>query len=95
MSAAAEGDAAVADALDEAARVLVRLAARLRAVHAEAAAEAPAAGARTTTRGRPPGRALEPDLSRQLGPRQEAVLGLGGLSDELGLTAAEAAKALG
>jgi DNA-binding transcriptional ArsR family regulator len=91
-SVAAARDAAVADALDEAARVLVRLAARLRAVHdGERAADRAAAPPPPT-----PKRPSRPAAQRQgLGERQMAVLALGGLADEHGLSAGEVAKVLG
>ena len=91
-AAAAERDAAVADALDEAARVLVRLAARLRVVHGGGpAAERAAAPPQSTTQ-RP---ARSSSQRQRLGERQVAVLALGGLADEHGLSAGEVAKALG
>lgn len=93
-SVARERDAVIADALDEAARVLVRLSARLRALHDsdrdtdraadKAAAPPPPAPARAERR-----------RAQGLGPRQMAVLALGGLGDELGLAASEVGKALG
>src|SRR4051794_16335352 len=90
---ARERDAAVADALDEAARVLVRLAARLRAVHD---------GPRAADRAAAPPPAVsapeKPDRRRRrqpLGERQQAVLALGGLGTETGLAAGDVAQALG
>lgn len=91
-SLAASRDAAVADALGEASRVLVRLAARLRALHeGEPAADRIAAPPAPT-----PKRPARPASQRQrLGERQMAVLALGGLADEHGLSAGEVAKVLG
>jgi DNA-binding transcriptional ArsR family regulator len=88
---AQECDAAVADALDEAARVLVRLAARLRA-RGEGDRAADRAAAPPPPLARPAGR---PAQRQRLGERQMAVLALGGLADEQGLSASEVAKALG
>jgi DNA-binding MarR family transcriptional regulator len=76
---------AFADALDEGARVLMRLSARLRALHASEPASPPV----------PSPAGPELPRARSLGPRQLAVLALGGLSDRLGLSAADVAKALG
>lgn len=78
---------AFADALDEGARVLMRLSARLRALHPapDPASTASAAGPAATDVGR----------AQPLGQRQLAVLGLGGLGDQPGLSAGEVAKALG
>lgn len=86
--AARERDAAIADALEEGARVLMRLSARLRTLHAgEQAADRAAA---------PPGPApVDLRRAQPLGERQMAVLGLGGLNAELGLAASEVAQALG
>jgi DNA-binding transcriptional ArsR family regulator len=85
---ARERDMAFADALDEGARVMMRLSARLRALH-----PAGKASPRVT----PPADAGVVELPRAhtLGQRQLAVLGLGGLSDRQGLTAGDVAKALG
>lgn len=77
---------AVADALDDAARVLLRHAARLRA------APGPATDARATDR-----RSAAPAGLRRvrgLGGRQAAVLGLGGMATTEGLTAQDVARAL-
>jgi DNA-binding MarR family transcriptional regulator len=79
---------AFADALDEGARVLMRLSARLRALHV--ADNAPSSGAVSAAR-----TALELPRARALGQRQLAVLGLGGLGDPVGLSASEVATALG
>jgi DNA-binding transcriptional ArsR family regulator len=70
--------------------VLVRLAARLRALkEGDRAADRAAAPP-------PPARpAPRPTQRQRLGERQMAVLALGGLSDEQGLSAGEVAKALG
>ena len=86
--AARERDAAFADALEEGARVLMRLSARLRTLHmGEQAADRAAA---------PPGPApVDIRRAQPLGERQMAVLGLGGLGGELGLAASEVAQALG
>jgi CRP-like cAMP-binding protein len=83
-----ERDMAFADAFDESARVLMRLSARLRALHV-----AESAPAKRATRATPAATALP--RARALGQRQLAVLGLGGLGDQLGLTASEVATALG
>jgi DNA-binding transcriptional ArsR family regulator len=88
-----ERDAAFADALDEAARVLVRLSARLRALgEGDRAADRAAAPPPPAPSARSAGR---PAQRQRLGERQMAVLALGGLADEHGLTAGEVAKALG
>lgn len=89
---AAARDAAVADALDEAARVLVRLAARLRAVHDGGRAADRAAAPPPPAPQRPSRSASQ---RQRLGDRQMAVLALGGLTDEHGLSAGEVAKVLG
>jgi hypothetical protein len=81
-------DFAFADALDEGARVLMRLSGRLRALHV-----AESAPAKRATRAAPAATALP--RARALGQRQLAVLGLGGLGDQLGLSASEVATALG
>ncbi|MCZ2826024.1 MULTISPECIES: MarR family transcriptional regulator [unclassified Modestobacter] len=82
-----ERDAAFADALDEGARVLMRLSGRLRALHVgEQAADRAAA---------PPGPApVDIRRAQPLGERQMAVLDLSGLGAELGLAASEVAQAL-
>jgi hypothetical protein len=83
-----ERDVAFADALDEGARVLMRLSARLRALHAgERAPSTPASPTGPV--------AVDLPRARSLGQRQLAVLGLGGLGDQLGLSASEVATALG
>lgn len=90
VGAGADGrDAAIADALDEAARGLLRLATRLRAPEA-----APAGADRAAA---PPGLPAVPSrrAGRGLGDRQMAVLGLGGLDTTAGLAASEVASALG
>jgi DNA-binding transcriptional ArsR family regulator len=83
-----ERDIAFADALDEGARVLMRLSARLRALHV--ADDAPSSGATPAAPA-----AAELPRARALGQRQLAVLGLGGLGDPVGLSASEVATALG
>jgi DNA-binding MarR family transcriptional regulator len=83
--AARERDIAFADALDEGARVLMRLSARLRALHV--ADDAPSSEATSA--------ADELPRVRALGQRQLTVLRLGGLGDQLGLSASEVATALG
>ncbi len=85
---ARERDIAFAEALDEGARVLMRLSGRLRALHAVDATSEPAAPLRAAAAPRLP-------RARGLGQRQLAVLGLGGLGDQRGLAAADVAKALG
>src|SRR5688572_12588749 len=86
-----ERDMAFADALDEGARVLMRLSARLRALHA-ASRSAPSASPAQA-----PSQATAETVGRAqpLGQRQLAVLGLGGLGEPIGLAASEVAKALG
>ncbi|MGY1810655.1 MarR family transcriptional regulator [Blastococcus sp. SYSU D00669] len=81
-------DIAFADAFDEGARVLMRLSARLRALHVGDGASTPRATSAAPT-------AADLPRARALGQRQLAVLGLGGLGDQLGLSASEVAKALG
>ena len=66
----------------------MRLAARLRALHATEPPPAPSTP--STSNGTP---ALP--RANALGQRQLAVLGLGGLGDQIGLTAGEVAKAMG
>ena len=85
--AARERDIAFADALDEGARVLMRLSARLRAIHVAGAAPSNGASAAEV--------AVELPRARALGQRQLAVLRLGGLGDQVGLSASEVATALG
>jgi DNA-binding transcriptional ArsR family regulator len=86
--AARERDIAFADAFDEGARVLMRLSARLRALHVADGAPTSRASSAAST-------AVDLPRARALGQRQLAVLGLGGLGDQLGLSASEVAKALG
>jgi hypothetical protein len=83
-----ERDIAFADALDEGARVLMRLSARLRALRVAEGAPSNAA-----TSAEPAAVALP--RARALGQRQLAVLGLGGLGDQVGLSASEVATVLG
>ncbi len=85
LPAGRERDIAFADALNEGARVLMRLSARLRALHV--ADDAPSSGDASA--------AAELPRARALGQRQLAVLGLGGLGDQVGLSASEVATALG
>lgn len=77
-------DAALADALEDGARVLLRLAGRLRALDTDAPT-GPPDGASPVTTGRVHG----------LGERQVRVLALDGLRTELGLSAGEVARELG
>jgi CRP-like cAMP-binding protein len=81
-------DIALAEALDEGARVLMRLSGRLRALHAAESDPAHALAA-------PSAAAVRLPRAQGLGQRQLAVLGLGGLGDPRGLAAADVAKALG
>ena len=83
-STARARDEAFADAFDEAAQVLVRLAARLRAAHAS--------GLDADTDAAP---GTSPGGERALGARQVAVLGLAGLDEPYGMSAREVADALG